>query len=190
MPDNPFLDVIGATVEVLERVGIPYAITGSVASGVHGEPLPSQDVDIGVRMTRSQARALADQLPQRFYRSTERLEEVAQEGGVANLIDMETSLKVDLSVLAPTAFYDAVLARRALTLFGPSGPSFYTVTREDIILMKLLWRRDTRSDKQWKDALSVARVQGTRMDWNYLFDQARKIGVEEDLLQLRNEAGI
>ena len=66
----------------------------------------------------------------------------------------------------------------------------YTGPAEDIILMKLLWRRDTRSTKQWENALSVARVKGARMDWKYLFEQARTLDIEEDLIALRDEAGI
>src|SRR3972149_4802823 len=87
MPDDPFLDVIQCVVEHLDRHKVSYAITGSVASGVHGEPVQSQDVDIALRMLPSQARTLAASLPERFYRSAERLEEVARKGGMANLMD-------------------------------------------------------------------------------------------------------
>lgn len=190
MIDEPFVDVIRSAVDVLDRVGIPYAITGSVASGLHGEPVNTYDVDIVVRMTPTQAAKLHAELPQRFYRSPERLREVAERGGLANLIDAETGLKVDLSVVEKSPFFDTVMARRALTSFGEEAPSFVTVTREDIILMKLLWRRDSLSEKQWRDALSVARVNGARMDWKYLFEQARGLGIEEDLIRLRDDAGI
>ena len=50
MIDDPFIDLVVAVVGSLETAGIPYAITGSIASGIHGEPIPSQDVDIVVRM--------------------------------------------------------------------------------------------------------------------------------------------
>jgi len=73
---------------------------------------------------------------------------------------------------------------------GGSETQFWFVTQEDIILMKLLWRKDTRSTKQWENALSVARVKGTRMDWAYLFDKARDLDIEDDLTLLRDEAGI
>jgi len=64
------------------------------------------------------------------------------------------------------------------------------VTAEDIILMKLLWRRESRSEKQWSNALSVARVKRARLDWKYLWEQARSLGIEDDLVKLRDEAGI
>ena len=56
--------------------------------------------------------------------------------------------------------------------------------------MKLLWRKDTQSTKQWDNALGVARVKGARMDWKYLFENAKSLGVEDDLIRLRDEAGI
>ena len=190
MTDDPFIDVIRATVEALDAAGIAYAITGSVASGVHGEPFQSQDVDIALRMSVQQARIVEGRLPQRFYRSAERLEEVAREGGMANLIDTDTSLKVDLCVLGPGQFYNGVLLRRTLTPFGPGAPDFYTVTPEDIILMKLDWRRDTKSQKQWDNALGVVRVKGVSLDWKYLFEQAKALGLTDDLTALRDEGGV
>ena len=56
--------------------------------------------------------------------------------------------------------------------------------------MKLLWRKDTQSRKQWENALSVVRVKGVSLDWKYLFEQARTLGLEDDLIKLRDEAGI
>jgi hypothetical protein len=64
------------------------------------------------------------------------------------------------------------------------------VTSEDIILMKLWWRRDSRSAKQWANALAVARIKGHQLDWAYLRKWAQNLGVAEDLNQLAQEAGI
>ena len=69
-------------------------------------------------------------------------------------------------------------------------PVVMRMTAEDVILMKLLWRKDTQSQKQWDNALGVAKVKGARMDWKYLFGQAGQLGVKEDLVRLRDEAGI
>ncbi len=190
MERDPFIDLIQATVEALDRAAIPYAITGSVASGVHGEPVTSQDVDFVVRMTERQARQIDEELPRRFYRNSERLLQVAREGGIANLIDGDTGLKVDLSVLSRNPFHDTVLSRRALADFGAEAGSFYTVTPEDVILMKLQWRKKTRSQKQWDNALGVVRVKGATLDWKYLFEQARALDIHDDLTRLRDEAGI
>ncbi len=190
MSVNLILDVIVVVVKALEAAGIEYAITGSVASGIHGEPTSTQDVDIILRMTSRQAQQVADELPDRSYCNKESLIEAAQNGGFVNLIDMETTFKVDLSVVSPTPFHREVFQRRQAKEFEPGGPTFDVVSPEDIILMKLVWRKDSRSTKQWENALSVARVKGARMDWKYLFEQAMNLDIQDDLTRLRDEAGI
>lgn len=190
MLDDPIVDVLDAVVDVLAGAGVAYAITGSVASSIHGEPITSQDIDLVVRMSVGQARRLAAQFPKRFYRSEESLVEAAERHSIANLLDAETGLKVDLSVLPPGDYFDCVFERCCPTPFGPDGPDYQVVTAEDIILMKLEWRKDTRSEKQWENALSVARVKGARMDWKYLLEQADSLRIKDDLVKLRNEAGI
>jgi hypothetical protein len=188
--DDPLLDVIAATVPVLDSVGVPYAITGSVASSVHGEPCVSADVDLVVRMTPQQAERVARDLPERFYRSVDALCDAATNCSIANLVDTVTGLKVDLSVLSATSFHQRVFERREAIALGPNAPAFQFVSPEDIVLMKLVWRKDSRSQKQWENALGVVRVQGARLDWSYLFGQAVQLGVIEDLKVLRDEAGV
>lgn len=107
-----------------------------------------------------------------------------------NLIDMRTQAKVDLSVLPDTAYFERVLDRRRRMDYRPGGPAFWTVTAEDIVLMKLLWRKDTLSQKQWDNALSVVQVQGARLDWKYLRLWAGKLNLMAELERLCGEAGI
>lgn len=38
--------LLAATITRLERAGVPYMITGSVASSYHGEPRATRDLDI------------------------------------------------------------------------------------------------------------------------------------------------
>jgi len=190
MPANPIYEVLELVVNALTKSEIDYVVTGSVASGLYGEPVTTQDVDIVVRMTEPQARRFAQSLPQRFYRDEESLATAAQDGGLVNVIDMETSFKVDVSVVAATPFYKSVFQRSQGLEFEPGAMKIKVVSPEDIILMKLEWRKESKSTKQWQNALSVAQVRGARMDWKYLFGQARELGIEEDLVKLRDDAGI
>lgn len=188
--DNALVETLRATTDALENAGATYAITGSIASSRHGEPVTSLDVDLIVSATPRQAISIGRALSPRFYASEDMLEGAAKSSGFANLIDNLTSFKVDLSFVEATGFLGEVLRRRVKSAIGSGGPEFWFVTPEDIILMKLIWRKDTRSPKQWENALSVARVKGARMDWKYLFEQARALEIETDLIALRDEAGI
>ncbi|MEK6675006.1 MAG: hypothetical protein AABZ47_05050 [Planctomycetota bacterium] len=190
MTENVLIETLSAVVLALESESVPYAVTGSIASSVHGEPITSLDVDLIVHASRSQAANLSEKLQPRFYASADVLAEAADRFTLINVIDNRTSFKVDLSFVPPTGYLREVLSRRVRQRIGSTGPEFWFVTPEDIILMKLLWRKDTGSAKQWDNALGVARVRGARMDWKYLFDTARELGIEGDLIKLRDEAGI
>lgn len=183
---NALIDLTGR----LDRLRIPYAITGSVAGAVHGEPVTSQDVDVLVQATSAQAAALADAMPDHFYRDREMLRTEAGRFGMANLVDTRTGFKIDLSFVPASGYLHEAVNRAAGIRLGSTGPEFRFTSAEDVVLMKLLWRKDSQSRKQWENALGVVRVRGARLDWSYLFLQAARLGVTDDLIDLRNAGGV
>lgn len=188
--DDALIETLTAVADALEAEGADYAITGSVASSLHGEPFMSQDVDLLVRASPAQARRISARLTPRFYAPDDMLMEAAGKHTFANVVDNRTGLKADLSFVPPDGFIAEALQRKSRARIGSAPREYWVVSAEDVILMKLLWRKDTRSSKQWDNALSVARVQGARLDWNRLFTQARRLDLVADLETLRDEAGI
>lgn len=183
-------DSINIVTNALQSERVVYAVTGSIASSIHGEPLTSLDVGIVVRMTPEQAAGLAKRLGARFYADVDMLRKAAVENSMANLLDQENGLKFDISVLDDTLYHRQVLQRRVEMPLPGFNRTFWVVTPEDIILMKLIWRRKTQSQKQWDNALGVVRVKGNTLDWAYLRDWAGQLDVERDLDALAREAGI
>ena len=188
--EKALIETLSTVAEALELEGVQYAIAGSIASSFHGEPHTSVDVDLIVVASVEQARRIARQLSPRFYAPDDMLADAAQKRSFVNVVDNRSSLKVDISFIERGGYLARTLDRRIKACIGSAVPEFWFVTAEDVILMKLLWRKDTHSAKQWDNALGVARVKGARMDWKYLFEQAKTLGVEEDLERLRDEAGI
>jgi hypothetical protein len=188
--DNALIETLSAVVQALDAVGAEYAVAGSIASSFHGEPQSSIDVDLIVNASVEQAQSLALKLSPRFYAPQDMLMEAAEKHSFVNAVDNRTSLKADLSFIERGGYLERVLGRRVRGRIGSTTPEFWFVTAEDVILMKLAWRKDTRSAKQWENALGVARCKGTRMDWQYLFGQSATLGIEKDLERLRDEAGI
>lgn len=187
---DPLIHTLTFVADALDALGIPYAVTGSLASSVHGEPYATLDADLVVLAPPGKANDLAGRLSPRCYADADMLRQAAQSGSFANVVDNATGMKVDLSFISDDAFLHEVLRRRVGMPIGSHPRQFWFVTAEDVILMKILWRKGTASAKQWENALGVARVRGTRMDWKYLFENARRLGIESDLTQLRDEAGI
>lgn len=188
--DDALIETLTLVADALDELKIPYAVTGSVASSVHGEPAMTQDADLILVAPLVRAAALSTRLQPRFYAPEDMLQEAIRNSSFVNVVDTRTSLKVDLSFIGDDSFLIEVLRRRVRARIGTAPREFWFVTAEDIILMKLLWRKDTLSGKQWENALNVARVKGVHMDWKYLFDQARALKIESDLIKLRDEAGI
>ncbi len=190
MAADSLLELLAHVTQALEETGAVYAVTGSVASSIHGEPVTSMDVDIVADLSENQGAKLARSVSGRLYADADMLRRAAIEHSMANLIDPASGYKVDISVLQKTPYHDQVLRRR-IRITHPDGKvSFWVVSPEDTILMKLAWRKESRSQKQWTNALSVAHVQKNRLDWAYLRKWAGELGVEEDLHALMREAGL
>jgi len=188
--DDPLIQTLTAVADALDALGVPYAITGSLASSVHGEPYATLDADIIVISPPGKAQELAARLTPRFYADADMLRQAAQSGTFCIVVDNSTGMKVDLSFITDDPFLHEALRRRVNLPIGSHPREFAFVSAEDVILMKLLGRRQTASSKQWENALGVARVRGTRMDWKYLFEKARQLSIDADLAKLRDEANI
>src|SRR6476660_8913373 len=68
------------------------------------------------------------------------------------------------------------------------GRSLPIASPEDVILTKLEWDRITPSERQVRDALNVATVQGDRLDKDYLRKWAKVRGVETKLEEVLRDA--
>jgi hypothetical protein len=106
-----------------------------------------------------------------------------------NLIHQATQLKVDLFVAGGTPLDARQLARRQAVDLG-DGRCLHVHPPEDILLQKLRWYRrgGEVSDRQWRDIAAIVRVQGGRLDREYLRDGAGILGVSDLLARALEEA--
>jgi len=162
---------------------IPHTIGGSIASSFAGEPRATIDIDIVVALEERHVDALVAVLSAEFYVDADALRRAVRTKSSANLIERETQLKVDLFVAGGTPLDARQLARRQAVDF-PDGRRLYVHPPEDILLQKLRWYRrgGEVSDRQWRDIAAIVRVQGARLDLEYLREGAAVLGVT-DLLE-------
>jgi hypothetical protein len=182
-----------AVVRVLDALGIPYLVGGSLASSLHGIPRSTQDSDVVVDLSQDQVSPLLAALGADFYADEELARRAVEHKAAFNVIHLETMFKVDLFVIGDDEAAREEMRRRERHQVGESTEqSLYFATAEDTVLQKLAWYRLGHgvSDRQWRDLLGVLRVQGARLDRAYLDHAARALGVAELLGEALAEAGL
>lgn len=168
--------------QALERIGIPYAVGGSLASSLYGVMRSTLDVDIVADMKLEHVPALVAALSQEFYADDEMMRDAIEHRSSFNLIHYETAFKVDIFIRKWRAFDQMLLARRRTAVITTDPEeSVYVVSPEDIILSKLEWYRlgGEVSDRQWRDILGVIKTCAEDLDLAYLRRWAEEIKVAD-----------
>lgn len=174
------IQVLERLAEVLDALGIPYAIGGSIASSMYGTVRFTRDADIGIYPFPSVADKFYEMLKDEFYVNEQAMQEALGCCGSFNIVHFETAFKIDLFLLGPSDFEQQLLVRSKMVRLGESPESdLCFVSPEDVILLKLrrLNESDGFSENQWDDILGVLAVQGRALNFEYLNEYARTLGV-------------
>ena len=184
MLTEPILVTLLVT-KAFKSLDIPYFISGSLATAVHGMARATMDVDLVADIQSSHIQPLLNTLGEVFYTDDEMITNAIRQRISFNLIHKETMFKVDVFPAKDRAFNRSQFERReAYALANEPERKAFIASPEDNILSKLEWYRlgGEISDRQWQDVLNVLKIQGERIDRTYLEYWAVQLDVS-DLLQ-------
>jgi hypothetical protein len=172
----------------LDRLGVAHTVGGSISSSFAGEPRSTVGIDVVVDLQDGHVDDLILALSPEFYVDADAVRRAIRTRTSVNLIHQATQLKVDLFVAGGTPLDLQQIARRLAVDLG-EGRRLYVHPPEDIVLQKLLWYRNGGgvSDRQWRDILAIVRVQGFRLDRDYLRANAPILGVTDLLARALGE---
>lgn len=166
----------------LNRAGVSYYLTGSMASNYWGIPRTTHDLDFVVQLPMSAVPRILQEFSGDFHIEEAAVRAAYQPPHQFNAIDTRSALKVDFWLPKPEPFDREILKRRVqTTLFGESA---WIATAEDVILHKLVWNRISPSDRQLGDAAGIVAVQADALDKSYLRQWAQELKLTGDLERL------
>jgi hypothetical protein len=174
--------------DVLEATGIPYMVTGSFVSAVHGVPRATHDIDVVIAPTGQQLTALIRRFSESdYYAEIEDALQALRHRSQFNVIDERGVWKIDFILRKDRPFSMAEFARRRLT--NILGIAVYAATAEDILIAKLEWAKLGESERQLRDVSGIIAIQGANLDVAYIERWVTALSLENEWEHARALAG-
>lgn len=143
------LDIVRDVSHRLDEAGIEFMLTGSMAMNYYAQPRMTRDIYLVVALTAAQASKIEIAFSPDYYVSTVAVRDAITHESMFNLIHEDSLTKVDFIVRKRSPYRLAEFARRQ-----PINIEDFTtwiVSKEDLIISKLDWAKDTRSTQQFGD---------------------------------------
>ena len=170
-------DLLKKIVEVFEGLGIPYFVTGSVASMAYGEPRLTNDIDIVAGIGDRHIAGLLVKFPaDEFYISEDMVREAVQRHGQFNIIHPASGLKGDVIIRKNTPFDDSRFNR--MKRIRPSDLYHANFAApEDVIIKKMEYYREGGSEKHLRDIAGILKISNEAVDRGYISAWAKRLGL-------------
>lgn len=158
-------------------------VTGSVAGIAYGEPRLTNDIDIVITIDDELADQLGKLFPPDYYYCPPRevigIESRRSYRGHLNIIHHESGLKAVLFIAGTEPLLAWGLAHRQNIMLDEQS-SIWFAPLEYVVLKKLEYYREGRSEKHLVDIRGMLAVSGEQLDRSFIDQQL-------DLLHLRDE---
>jgi len=158
----------------LEGSGIPYMITGSMAMAIYASPRMTRDIDLVIECGPQDADAIVKLFEQDCYIDEEMVRSAIRERSMFNVIHNEWIVKADFILRKEDAYRKTELARRKS--IDVDGVRIWFASPEDLVLSKLYWSRESRSEIQRDDVGEII-ASLENLDWSYLEKWAELLGI-------------
>jgi len=168
--------------ERIERLDIAYMLTGSMAMMSYSVYRFTADVDVILEVKSEDAKRIISVFEPDYYVPHNAVSRAIFAERMFNVIHQETAFKIDCVIKKSTPFQQNVFDRRRRTDFY--GRKIWIIEKNDLIISKLLWAKDSRSEKQLTDVKNLL-VNG--FDAAYIEKWTREFGVYELFEQCRGE---
>jgi predicted nucleotidyltransferase len=176
------LDIIRDVAARLGEAGISYMLTGSVAMNYYASPRMTRDVDVVVSLKRKDIDTVVASFENDYYLDRNAVTRAIENQSLFNLIHNESIIKVDCIIKKNTEYRRLEFERRKEVEI--KDVRVWIVSKEDLIISKLYWARDSHSEFQLRD---VRNLLGSPYDEEYLEYWTTKLELSELLKECVHE---
>lgn len=173
---------LGDVVQRLTSSDIGYMLTGSFALNYYAVPRMTRDIDLVVELDVGHVDKIVQLFQPDYYVDREAVSRAIRNTSLFNIIHLEHSVKVDFIVKKKTDYEELKFRRRILVTVD--GIDLFIISKEDLIISKLQWARNSHSEFQLRD---VRNLVATAYDRDYVAQWAEELSVMHLLRECLDE---
>lgn len=166
------LDLLLDVARRMEEAGLGYMLTGSMALNHYAQPRMTRDIDFVIALLIQDLETLPRIFGDEFYFSPEAAREAVLNQSCFNVIHNESLIKIDFMIRKREDYRIVEFERRQR--IEVAGHPLWIVSKEDLILSKLDWARESQSERQLSD---VENLLATGADMEYLKTWSQKLNL-------------
>ncbi len=167
------LDILKLVTRRLNDAEIDYMLSGSVALTFYGKPRMTRDIDIVVMIPLKAVDRFAKLFEQDFYIDRDMIADAIRNQSMFNIIHLETVIKVDFIIRKNQEYRILEFNKRKKMKLEDQEIS--VVSLEDLIISKLYWAKDSFSEMQIKDIISLLDLD---FDMDYVEEWSAHLGLD------------
>ena len=158
----------------IELLRIPYMLTGSMAMLPYAMMRMTNDIDVVMELSSIDAQRIIDSFEPDYYVPHGRVRDAISQKRMFNLLHQKTLVKIDCIIRKEDGYQRNAFSRRQKASF--SGIDLWIISKEDLILSKLRWAKESKSEMQMRDVASILR---NGYDEDYVQAWTAKLGVAD-----------
>ena len=182
MSSTPELLALRDVCARLDGAAIAYMLTGSLAMSFYARPRMTRDIDLVIALEAAQAQRLIGALGVDYHADADAITSAILGARPWNVIHLPSVVKIDLIPRKDTPYRRVEFERRRRV--DLAGVPLWIVSAEDLILSKLEWSRQSRSEQQRRDVKSLLE---TALDRPYLVEWVGRLGLAQSLSEVEDE---
>jgi len=171
----------------LGHLGIPYFITGSIASIFYGEPRFTNDIDVVIELQTKDIDVFCQSFPSpEYYLSPASVRDAVRQRFQFNIIQTTSGLKIDV-IIPDDSEFEKSRRQRTKTMTLPKGQIVHIASAEDLILRKMEFYQEGGSEKHLRDIAGILRIQKETLELAYIEKWADVLQVQNIWNAIRNK---